>query len=44
MICWADDPYYVVCFPNGFSAEIDHFRPWLMGAGSPLAHVMVPGH
>jgi hypothetical protein len=29
---------------TGFSTEIDHFRPWLMWAGSPLAHIMVPGH
>jgi hypothetical protein len=29
---------------TGFSTDIDHFRPWLMWAGSPLAHIMVPGH
>lgn len=40
----------VIHLPNqeaggtGFSTEIDHFRPWLMLAGTPLAHIMVPGH
>ena len=43
-------PLTVIHVPNrkaegtGFSTEIDHFRPWLMWEGSPLAHIMVPGH
>jgi len=43
-------PLTVIHVPNrkadgtGLSTEIDHFRPWLMWAGTPLAHIMVPGH
>jgi len=43
-------PLTVIHVPNrkaegtGFSTEIDHFRPWLMWAGTPMAHIMVPGH
>ena len=29
---------------TGLSTELNHFRPWLMWAGTPLAHVMLPGH
>lgn len=28
---------------TGLSTEMNHFRPWLMWAGTPLAHVMLPG-
>ena len=27
----------------GLSTKMDHFRPWLMWAGTPLAHIMLPG-
>jgi hypothetical protein len=43
-------PLTVIHVPNrkpegtGFSTEIDHYRPWLMWAGTPMAHIMVPGH
>lgn len=29
---------------TGLSSEVDNFRPWLMWAGTPLAHIMIPGH
>ena len=28
---------------TGLSTEVDHYRPWLMWAGTPLAHIMLPG-
>ena len=28
---------------TGLSTEMDHFRPWLMWAGTPVAHIMLPG-
>jgi len=35
---------YATTKSTGFSSEIDNFRPWLMWAGTPHAHIMVPGH
>lgn len=35
---------YATTESTGFSSEIDNFRPWLMWAGTPHAHIMVPGH
>jgi hypothetical protein len=29
---------------NGFSVEIDNYRPWLMWGGTAHAHIMIPGH
>ena len=29
---------------TGLSSAVDNFRPWLMWAGTPLAHIMIPGH
>ncbi|MFZ1756469.1 MAG: hypothetical protein WBO46_08205 [Caldilineaceae bacterium] len=29
---------------TGFSTEPDNYRPWLMDAGTPNAHVMMPGN
>ncbi len=43
-------PLSVIHVPNatrestGLSTEINNFRPWLMWAGTPHAHIMVPGH
>jgi hypothetical protein len=28
---------------TGLSDKRDHFRPWLMWAGTPFAHIMIPG-
>lgn len=28
---------------SGLPDQWDHFRPWLMWAGTPVAHVMIPG-
>jgi hypothetical protein len=42
-------PLMAVFLPNataestGLSVQRDHFRPWLMWAGTPFAHVMIPG-
>ena len=42
-------PLMAVYLPNataestGLSTEVSHFRPWLMWAGTPLAHIMLPG-
>jgi hypothetical protein len=41
-------PHMAVFLPNGteastgLSAKLDYFRPWLMWAGTPIAHVMIP--
>lgn len=35
---------YATTESTGFSSELDNFRPWLMLAGTPHAHIMVPGH
>ncbi len=35
---------YTTTESTGFSSELDNFRPWLMSAGTPHAHIMVPGH
>ncbi len=35
---------YATAEGTGFSAQIDHFRPWLMLQGTPFAHIMIPGH
>ncbi len=29
---------------TGLSSEVDNFRLWLMWTGTPLAHIMIPGH
>lgn len=34
---------YATSESSGFSTEPDSFRPWLMDAGTPNAHVMIPG-
>lgn len=42
-------PHMIVFLPNATSAssglpdKMDYYRPWLMWAGTPFAHVMVPG-
>lgn len=42
-------PLMAVFLPNatfdspGLSTERNHYRPWLMWAGTPFAHVMIPG-
>lgn len=42
-------PHMAVFLPNatpqssGLPDQWDHFRPWLMWAGTPVAHVMIPG-
>jgi len=42
-------PLMAVFFPNmtgettGLSAELDPYRPWLMWAGTPISHFMIPG-
>jgi hypothetical protein len=42
-------PLTVIFLPHatsestGLSTERDHYRPWLMWAGTPWAHVMIPG-
>jgi len=42
-------PLMAVFLPNateastGLSDKRDHFRPWLMWAGTPFAHIMIPG-
>lgn len=42
-------PIVDVYLPNatpestGLSAEPNNYRPWLMWAGTPVAHVMLPG-
>jgi len=42
-------PLAAVFVPNataestGLSTELDPYRPWLMWAGTPIAHVMLPG-
>jgi hypothetical protein len=42
-------PHMAVFLPNataqssGLPDKWDHFRPWLMWAGTPVAHVMIPG-
>ena len=42
-------PHMAVFLPNttsqssGLRDQWDHFRPWLMWAGTPVAHVMIPG-
>lgn len=35
---------YMTAESTGLSSELDNFRPWLMYAGTPHAHIMVPGH
>ena len=35
---------YATTESTGLSSELDNFRPWLMYAGTPHAHIMVPGH
>ena len=35
---------YATTDSTGFSSKIDNFRPWLMHAGTPHAHIMIPGH
>lgn len=43
-------PQMSVFVPNatsestGLSNERSHYHPWLMWAGTPFAHVMIPGH
>lgn len=34
---------YATSESTGLSAERNHYRPWLMWAGTPFAHVMIPG-
>ena len=42
-------PLFVMHLPGGtaestgLSTDLDHYRPWLMGAGTAWAHVMIPG-
>jgi hypothetical protein len=42
-------PSMAIFLPNataastGLSTERSHYRPWLMWAGTPFAHVMIPG-
>jgi len=42
-------PHMIVFLPNateastGLSAKLDYVHPWLMWAGTPVAHVMIPG-
>jgi hypothetical protein len=42
-------PHMIVFLPNatesstGLSARLDYVHPWLMWAGTPVAHVMIPG-
>jgi len=42
-------PLMAVFLPNataettGLSIQRDHYRPWLMWAGTPFAHIMIPG-
>ena len=42
-------PHMIVFLPNatekstGLSANLDYVHPWLMWAGTPVAHVMIPG-
>jgi hypothetical protein len=42
-------PLTIVYLPNatfestGLSTTPSHYRPWLMFAGTPMAHIMVPG-
>lgn len=35
---------YATSESTGFSTEPDNYRPWLMDAGTPNAHVMMPGN
>lgn len=35
---------YATSESTGLSTEINNFRPWLMWASTPHAHIMVPGH
>jgi len=34
---------YATAESTGLSTERDHYRPWLMWAGTAFAHVMIPG-
>lgn len=34
---------YATSESTGLSTERNHYRPWLMWAGTPFAHVMIPG-
>jgi len=34
---------YATSGSTGLSTERDHYRPWLMWAGTAFAHVMIPG-
>src|SRR5580704_13661696 len=34
---------YATSNSTGLSTERDHYRPWLMWAGTAFAHVMIPG-
>jgi hypothetical protein len=34
---------YATSASTGLSSERDHYRPWLMWAGTAFAHVMIPG-
>lgn len=34
---------YATCDSTGLSSDRDHYRPWLMWAGTAFAHVMIPG-
>ena len=42
-------PHMIVFLPNatesstGLSTKLDYVHPWLMWAGTPIAHVMIPG-
>ena len=42
-------PHMIVFLPNateastGLSTRLDYTHPWLMWAGTPVAHVMIPG-
>lgn len=34
---------YATSDSTGLSSDRDHYRPWLMWAGTAFAHVMIPG-